>query len=67
SVIGIGRYHKGEKILAFFNFGHEEKTIHTGEGGMYELLAGNEHIKKGPVSPETLTLPAHGFAWYKSL
>ncbi|MBR4573545.1 MAG: alpha-amylase family protein [Lachnospiraceae bacterium] len=63
SVLGIGRYLDGEKLLAFFNFSGETKTVHTGEPEEYTVLAGSPSSADSfPVS--SFVLPRYGFSWY---
>ena len=58
SVLGIGRYFKGEKLVALFNFASGERTVNVDELGEYEDLLTGEPADKWHV-----TLPAGGFAW----
>jgi len=53
SVLGIGRYHLGEKLVALFNFGDRERIISVNELGEYSnLLTGSPCDKKAiPVAP----------------
>ena len=57
-VLGIGRYYRGEKLVALFNFSQWEKTVSVCELGDYtDLLTGQE------VDKFKITLPSGGFAW----
>ncbi len=57
-VLGIGRYYRGEKLVALFNFSDGEKTVYTDELGDYgDLLSGE------PVDKHSVYLPAGGFRW----
>ena len=58
SVLGIGRYFRGEKLVALFNFAADERTVNIDELGEYTDLLTGEAADKWHV-----TLPAGGFAW----
>ncbi len=58
AVIGIGRYYRGQKLLAVFNFSRQEQTAWLKETEDYtDLMAGC------PRSAGAVVLPAGGFAW----
>ena len=57
-VLGIGRFHDGEKLVALFNFAETEKTVRVDELGDYVDLLSGEPVDKGAV-----TLPPAGFVW----
>ena len=57
-VLGIGRYHDGEKLLALFNFSEGERHISLAEEGSFRNLLTGE-----AVSLENLPLPSGGFLW----
>ena len=58
SVLGIGRYCKGEKLLGLFNFAACEKTIFVDELGEYrDLMTGSA------VDKRSISLPSGGFLW----
>jgi len=57
-VLGIGRYCRGEKVLALFNFGREEQTAWVRDLETYTDLMTGEERNAGAV-----TLPAGGFVW----
>ena len=58
SVLGIGRYYRGEKLLALINFGETEKTVCVNELGEFrDLLTG------AAADTRALTIPSGGFAW----
>ena len=58
SVLGIGRYYRGEKLVALYNFASGERTVHIDELGEYtDLLSG------GAIDKWNVTLPAGGFVW----
>ena len=58
SVLGIGRYHDGEKLVALFSFSETEKTVAVRElGDFTDLLTGD------PVDMERITLQPGGFQW----
>lgn len=68
SVLGIGRYHDGEKILAFFNFSPDARTVRTDEKELYTILASSDNMrpaseKRSNVSLESFVLPGYGFSW----
>jgi amylosucrase len=57
-VLGIGRYFRGEKLLALFNFSEKERTVSIGELGEYrDLLTGEAADKR------KLRLASGGFLW----
>lgn len=57
-VLGIGRYFRGEKLLAFFNFSDGETWVTTGEQETYtDLWTGK------PLEGNWLRLNPGGFAW----
>ena len=58
AVLGIGRYYKGEKLLAVFNFSRHSQRVWLREPEAFtDLLTGE------PRDAGSLTLPAGGFAW----
>ncbi len=58
SVLGIGRYYDGEKLLAFFNFSPDTKYVHTQENEEYTSFEGAaSHV-------DSFCLSGYGFAWY---
>ena len=58
SVLGIGRYYEGEKLLAFFNFSANDETAWIEEDEEYTNLSTNARWKAFHVGIE-----AHGFVW----
>ncbi len=57
-ILGIGRYNKGEKLLALFNFSDKEQTAQVNDPEEYtDLLTGEKSLAKA------VTLPAGGFKW----
>ncbi|MCR5791038.1 MAG: alpha-amylase family protein [Lachnospiraceae bacterium] len=69
NVLGIGRYYEGEKLLAFFNFHPEERTVSTGETEQYKELAGSVSLLSGgssgeAVSAERFRISGYGFCWF---
>ncbi len=57
-VLGIGRYNKGEKLLALFNFSDEEQIAQVNDPEEYtDLITGEKSLAKA------VTLPAGGFKW----
>ena len=58
SVLGIGRYYQGEKLLALFNFGADERRISVLElGDFHDPLTGDR------ANLSDIHLPAGGFVW----
>ena len=57
-VLGIGRYHKGEKLVALFNFVEQEKHVAVDELGDYYDMCTGEHADKNWI-----TLPSGDFKW----
>ena len=58
SVLGIGRYCRGEKLLALFNFAERERRVSVSELGDFRDLFSGEAVDKFD-----LTIPAGGFLW----
>ncbi len=58
SVLGVGRYYQGEKLLGLFNFSEWEKTVSVNELGEYTDLLSGEAADKFRI-----TLPSGGFRW----
>jgi len=58
SVLGIGRYYRGEKLLALFNFAERERQVSVNELGDFRDLFSGEAADKF-----ALTIPAGGFLW----
>ena len=57
-VLGIGRYYKGEKLLAYFNFDYCERVVWTGEDApLTDLWTGK--VCDDGVFP----IPSGGFLW----
>ena len=57
-VLGIGRYNKGEKLLALFNFSDEEQIAWVNDPDEYtDLITGEK------TDAKAVTLPAGGFKW----
>ena len=58
SVLGIGRYYQGEKLIALFNFSSAERTIRAEELGDYtDLLTG------APCDKQAIQIPSGAFRW----
>jgi amylosucrase len=58
AVLGIGRYHEGEKRVALFNFSWEAKSVTVTElGDFRNLLTGR------PVMKKTVKVPSKDFVW----
>ena len=58
SVLGIGRYYRGEKLLALFNFAEGERCLRLSEEGDFRDLLSGE-----PTALQGLRLPSGGFQW----
>ncbi|MCR5073501.1 MAG: alpha-amylase family protein [Clostridiales bacterium] len=57
-VLGIGRYYRGEKLVALFNFSEWDKTVSVDElGDFTNLISGDETDKY------IVRIPSGGFAW----
>ena len=57
-VLGIGRYYRGEKLIALFNFNDSPETAWIDEKEDYTDLLSGEKIEARAV-----TLPGNGFKW----
>ena len=60
SVLGIGRYRDGEKLLAFFNFADDPRTVQSREYGTFTDLMGKA---SEPADLNNITLEPGGFCW----
>ncbi len=60
SVLGIGRYVPGEKLIGLFNFSKVEKTVVLQETEEYKELITGEKMHTGNIH-----LPAYGFVYLK--
>ena len=58
SVLGIGRYCRGEKLVALFNFAEGERCVSLDELGDYTDLLSGDAVDKYAVR-----LPSGGFKW----
>ncbi len=58
AVLGIGRYCRGEKLAAFFNFAENERWAPINTPGRFNDLLTGEQVDQGGV-----LLPPGGFAW----
>lgn len=57
-ILGIGRYYKGQKLVAFFNFSEDDQTAWVNEAEAYtDLLTGSNRPAKA------VGVPGYGFAW----
>ena len=57
-ILAIGRYYRGEKLLALFNFDPEEQTALLCDPEAFrDLLSGEES------AADRVTLPGYGFKW----
>ena len=62
-VIGIGRYYRGEKLLALFNFSKDPQTAWVHDVSIFNDLANGHRCKAGAVK-----VPAGGYRWlYKKM
>ncbi len=57
-ILGIGRYYKGEKLLALFNFSEHEQIAHISEDEEYIDLQSNQKIDAHNVK-----IDGHGYLW----
>lgn len=60
SVLGIGRYFQGEKLIGLFNFSKSEKTVVLEEQEPYKDL-----ISQLETDTSRIQLPAYGFVYLK--
>ena len=57
-ILGIGRYYRGEKLIALFNFSDRDETAWIDEEGTFtDLLTGQEREAKA------VGIPAQDFVW----
>ena len=57
-VLGVGRYYRGEQLLALFNFSETEQTVWLLDPKIYtDLISGSESDAR------SVTIPAGGFRW----
>lgn len=57
-ILGIGRYCKGEKLIALFNFSENDETAWIDEPeNYYDLITGE------PRAAKAVGIPAYDFAW----
>ena len=57
-ILGIGRYYKGEKLIALFNFSDQDETAWISEEGDYkDMLTGK------PREAKAVGIPAQDFVW----
>ena len=63
SVLCIGRYFEGEKIIGLFNFSEYDKTawINETDGDYVELISGKR------MKPVEVNIPAYGFYYLKHI
>ena len=57
-VLGIGRYYRGEKLIALFNFSDQDETAWINEHEEYRDLWTGE-----PRPARAVGIPSHDFAW----
>ena len=57
-VLGIGRYYRGEKLLALFNFSREPQTAWIHDEALYKDLAGGRRSRAA-----TVKLAAGSYRW----
>ncbi len=57
-VLGIGRYYRGEKMIALFNFSDQDETAWVNEDGEYkDMITGQRRPARA------VDIPAHDFVW----
>lgn len=63
SVLCIGRYYEGNKLIGLFNFSEYDKTawIDEADGDYVELISGNR------MKPVGVSIPAYGFFYLKKM
>ncbi len=63
SVLCIGRYYDGDKLIGLFNFSEYDKTawIDEADGDYVELISGNK------MKPVGVSIPAYGFFYLKKI
>lgn len=61
SVLCMGRYYQGEKILGIYNFSEQDKTawINEEDGEYVDLITGNRMPARG------VNVPGYGFYWLR--
>ena len=61
SVLCIGRYYDGDKLIGLFNFSEYDKTawIDEADGDYTELISGRD------MKPVNASIPAYGFYYLK--
>ena len=60
SVLCIGRYKDGQKMIGLFNFSENDKTVWVSDDREFmDLLDGKK------ISLQGITIPGHGFIWAK--
>ena len=61
SVLGMGRYYDGHKLIGLFNFSGEDRQIYVDQidGTYTDLMDGRE------ISEKEMVLPAYGFLYLK--
>ena len=59
SILGVGRYYEGEKLIALYNFSDQPKrvSLQHEDGEFYDLLTGRG------VNKRSVPLPPNGFVW----
>ncbi|WP_294518454.1 alpha-amylase family protein [uncultured Pseudoflavonifractor sp.] len=58
-VLGVGRWYKGRKLIAMFNFSPEFVTVSSGEGGAFDELVYGGHFD----DLSHVELYPYGFVW----
>ena len=63
SVLCIGRYYDGDKLIGLFNFSEYDKAawIDEADGDYVELISGNK------MKPAGVSIPAYGFFYLKKM
>ena len=57
-ILGIGRYYKGEKLIALFNFSDQDETAWINESEDYMDM-----LTDKPRAAKAVGIPARDFAW----
>ena len=60
SVLALGRYYKGEKLISFYNFSPDHQTVHTAELEEYKDALTGEPVP----SLQDVELAPYGFSWF---
>ena len=63
SILCIGRYFEGEKVIGLFNFSGDDRTawIKEADGDYRDLISGNK------MQPVDVQVPGYGFFYMKKM